>query len=88
MTKLVARLLATTAALRVRIQTSLKIINEQHMQRSGQHTLASQEKTLQKKLLECSLWLTSTGTVARFKKIHGSSSLGIFSFSIQLFIIS
>ncbi len=41
--KFVARLLAT-AGLWVRIQTSLKIQNRRHKQRSGQHTL--QNKTL------------------------------------------
>ncbi len=43
MAKLVERLLATAAALWVRIQTSLKKLNERYKRRSGQHTLASQK---------------------------------------------
>jgi hypothetical protein len=46
--KSVARQLAT-AALWVRIQISLKIINGRHKRRSGQHTLALQ-KNIQKKM--------------------------------------
>ncbi len=41
--QLVARLLAA-AALWVRIQTSLKIQNGRHKQRSGQHTIVRQKK--------------------------------------------
>jgi hypothetical protein len=40
-----------TAALWVRIQTSLKNKNGRHKQRSGQHTLARKKKTLQKNIL-------------------------------------
>ncbi len=47
MAKLLARLLAT-AALWVRIQTSLKNTNGRNKQRSGQYTLARQ-KNIQKK---------------------------------------
>jgi hypothetical protein len=45
--KLVARLLAT-AALWVQIQTSLKIQNGRHLQRTGQHTLHSYTLARQK----------------------------------------
>jgi hypothetical protein len=44
-----ARLLAT-AALWVRIETSLKIKNGRYKQRSGQHTLARQKNIHKKKL--------------------------------------